>query len=667
MLKFENGIRMVNTIVLSIILFTSIIEPVHALETCETHDPINDIITVKCNTNFVKLVTEINDPTKVSLNNGELLLNTTISTGGYTTFSINYNENISWVKITNGNGIIIGGRAEIDGIRITSWDQINNTIVNQNDSNSIPRGYIYFQSSNGGRITNSDIGYLGYRGEKSYTVGISFYDSYDMIISNSRFHDNYFAFYSANSYNITIDNNEYYHNILYAIDPHTDSHDFRITNNHVHNNYKFGIIFSLRCYNFLIENNTIHDNNEGKTGISYGIFASRVSNDNIIRNNTIYNETIGIDLSQSSKNEVYDNKISNTDIGIYIRSGIEGISKDNNIHDNKIIKSKINIDILNSRGNRITNNTNSIIATMIVNFKNEEKYSTSYNYYRIKSFLNKIFSVNYSDNITNIVNNSIELRTNYSKDSITIEPETRKNSTVIITFDDGSRTVYDNAFPILKANNQKAVSYIITGRTDRSDRNVPRKYMNWSETKLLYDSGWDISSHGVSHIDLRSANDLQLNFELNKSQSNLISKGFVRSAKFFAYPFGGVDNRVVNATKANGYLAARISGEQKLLQKINLSENNNSLYEMNPFEVFNNTPIIDIKNAINETIKQNNTIILEYHIITPDENAAQATQTSLSNFKIISDYIASRKADISIITMSEYYDSLMLQNKNVSK
>ena len=90
------------------------------------------------------------------------------------------------------------------------------------------------------------------------------------------FHDIYFAFYSSGSNNITIDNNEYYHNLLYAIDPHTDSYDFKITNNHVHHNYKFGIIFSLICSGFLVENNTIHDNNEGKTDLSYGIFFSRM-------------------------------------------------------------------------------------------------------------------------------------------------------------------------------------------------------------------------------------------------------------------------------------------------------------------------------------------------------------------------------------------------------
>ena len=53
--------------------------------------------------------------------------------------------------------------------------------------------------------------------------------------------------------------------------------------------------------------------------ISVMVFSSlECSDHNIARNNLIYNETIGIDLSQSSYNEVYGNKIYGTTRGIYL-------------------------------------------------------------------------------------------------------------------------------------------------------------------------------------------------------------------------------------------------------------------------------------------------------------------------------------------------------------
>lgn len=651
-------------ITISILFFLIILTTfAQAIETCNVYDPVKDIVSVKCSINFIQLANEINDPSKIAnLGNGEWLLNTNISTVGYTTFSISSKDgNISWLKIANGHGIVIGGRGEIDGVKITSWDTINNTIITEDKKKSIPRGYIYFKNSNGGFINNSDIGYLGYKKlDIKGIAGVSFYDSHDVILYNNKFHDIYFAFYSSESHNITIDNNEYYHNLLYAIDPHTDSDNFTIKNNHVHNNYKFGIIFSLRCTNFLVENNTIHDNNEGKT-ISYGIFFSRMSDNNTARNNIIYNESIGIDLSQSSNNEVYNNKISNTIRGIYIRSGEESIAANNYIHDNEISKTKINMDIIDSRGNAIVNNSNTVYGSIITELDNELTFSPYYIYDKLKSFLSSIFGLN---NNTNYVNNS----SNNSKDNISIsnnsvESEPIKNSTVIISFDDGSRSVYDNAFPIMKANNQKGVVYIVTSRPDKNSRG----YMNWSVLREMYNAGWDVSSHTVNHVNLKDVDDIRLNYELNTSRETLISQGFEKSARFIAYPYGGYDDNVVNATKANGYATGRTTMKKNPSGEVNLLKNEKALYTLSPLELHNFTTIQEVENAINKTINNKTNLILVYHIIKPDDNTTLDTYTALTNFKIISDYIASRKDDISVITMSEYYDSLVAKSQNISK
>lgn len=643
------------SIMLSIILFSSFI-PIRAnassIETCETYDAANDILAVKCNMNFIQLSSELNDTSKISyLGNGEWLLNTTIVTDIYTTFSINSeNENVKWIKITNNHGIIIGGRGEINRIKITSWDTTGNTTVGQNRNRTIPRGYISFRSSYGGFVNNSDIGYLGYK-TILFTKGISgvsFDDSHDIILFNNKFHDNYFAFYSKKSYNITIDNNEYYDNILYAIDPHSGSYGIKIINNSVHDNYKFGIIISLKCSNFTIENNTIHDNNKGNT-ISYGIFFSRISDANVARNNTIYNESVGIIVSQSSNNDIYNNRISNTTRGLYVRSGAEAMSTDNFIHDNVITDTGLNIDIVNARGNIYKNNTNSFYGIMKTEFDNY-KYTPSYFYKKVTcSIISGEKCVS-----TNVTKQEIEKVVQGVTNGNYVKPSQIKNSTVIITFDDGSKTVYDNAFPTLKKNNQRAVAYVVASRPGKSSNN----YMNWSDLTKLYNLGWDISSHTVNHVDLTTLSDLRLIYELKESRNILMSHGFTRSDKFIAYPFGSYNEKVVKAVKENGYAMGRT------IERQNISSKENYLYTTKVFELHNDTSIAATKNAINETIRYNGNLILVYHMIVPDEYMTQTTQVKKSDFKIISDYIASRNDDISVITMSEYYDSIVQKQDN---
>ena len=62
------------------------------------------------------------------------------------------------------------------------------------------------------------------------------------------------AFYSAGSRNVTIDdNNEYHDNYMYAIDPHSSTSDVNTTNNYyIHHNRYDAIICSEDCSNLLI-------------------------------------------------------------------------------------------------------------------------------------------------------------------------------------------------------------------------------------------------------------------------------------------------------------------------------------------------------------------------------------------------------------------------------
>ena len=107
-----NFMRVAIFIIIFLTIFAINSYQAYALETCNTYDPVNDILTVKCDINFIQLANEVNDPSKIAyLGNGEWLLDTTITTVAYTTFRIDTRDgDLKWLKIAGDYGIIIGGR-----------------------------------------------------------------------------------------------------------------------------------------------------------------------------------------------------------------------------------------------------------------------------------------------------------------------------------------------------------------------------------------------------------------------------------------------------------------------------------------------------------------------------------------------------------------------------
>ncbi|HKG31675.1 MAG TPA: right-handed parallel beta-helix repeat-containing protein [Nitrososphaeraceae archaeon] len=173
-----------------------------------------------------------------------------------------------------------------------------------------------------------------------------------MEIRGSKFHHMWRAFYSTGAFNITIDGNEYHHNLNYAVDPHSGTHNINITNNWVHHN-SIGIICSVNCTNILIEGNKVENN------IRAGIFFSRNMTDSIVRNNQIYNATSGIIVSESSNNQIYNNTVeAASSEGILLFNPSEpddGLTEDNLVYNNTIFGSVTGINATRSYNNILEN------------------------------------------------------------------------------------------------------------------------------------------------------------------------------------------------------------------------------------------------------------------------------------------------------------------------
>ena len=333
---------------------------------CIDYDAAENTINIDCDyASFEDVIRTINFQSVLEKleEDGEYLLKANLRVADSGTFEMNSNadDNLQYLKIAGENGIIVHGRVLINGVKITSWNASSDDVVQQDSEGSVRRGYIQFDASEDSEIINSEFAYLGYnehgkRGFDLHGEGASRFGygpSRDMVIRDSTFHHMWRAFYSTGAYNITIDGNEFHHNLNYAVDPHSGTHDMNITNNWVHHN-PIGIICSVNCTNILIEGNNVENN------IRAGIFFSRNMSDSIARNNQIYNATSGIIVSESSNNQIYDNTIeAATSEGILLFNPSEppydGLTEDNLVYNNTIISSATGISTTRSHDNILEN------------------------------------------------------------------------------------------------------------------------------------------------------------------------------------------------------------------------------------------------------------------------------------------------------------------------
>ena len=331
-------------------------------EVCIDYEAEENTIAVNCNASFLDVVQAINDPEILEQeDDGQYILNANLEVADGVTLAMTSNEDgLQYLKITGANGIIVQGRIEISGIKITSWDTETDSPVSQIETGSVPRTFINLRVSEGGFIENSEIAYIGY--DSPPRRGIDLGEStggpsHDFAVRNSAIHDNWMGFYSAGAYNITIDGNEFFNNILYGIDPHTSTHNMTVSNNKIYNNQGIAVICSLDCYNIVYERNEVYNNAES------GLMFSRATHDSIIRNNLIYNQygsAYPISIFESRNNEIYGNIIRNSTTGISVHNPVEleedGMSSGNRIFNNTFDGVQNGIRALASSDNTFSGN-----------------------------------------------------------------------------------------------------------------------------------------------------------------------------------------------------------------------------------------------------------------------------------------------------------------------
>ncbi len=134
---------------------------------------------------------------------------------------------------------------------------------------------------------------------------------------------------------------------------------------------------------------------------------------------------------------------------------------------------------------------------------------------------------------------------------------------IVITFDDGNIGVYENAFPIMQSYNFPGVFYIVASRI----RDV-EGFVNVEQINEMADAGWEIGSHSFTHQDITQNHDIA-DYEIRQSKITLEAALGV-DINTFAYPFGEIDDLVIQVTINSLYRAGMGLGLSKTHTLYNL-------------------------------------------------------------------------------------------------
>jgi peptidoglycan/xylan/chitin deacetylase (PgdA/CDA1 family) len=120
---------------------------------------------------------------------------------------------------------------------------------------------------------------------------------------------------------------------------------------------------------------------------------------------------------------------------------------------------------------------------------------------------------------------------------------------VVLSFDDGYRSQYTNARPVLSARRWPAVLNLDLSNLHDTWSLSPRT------VRGLIAAGWEIDAHSLTHADLRYLDAASLRREVAGSRVE-IRRRFGRPADFFCYPAGLYTARVIASVRAAGFLGA---------------------------------------------------------------------------------------------------------------
>lgn len=145
---------------------------------------------------------------------------------------------------------------------------------------------------------------------------------------------------------------------------------------------------------------------------------------------------------------------------------------------------------------------------------------------------------------------------------------------VIVSFDDGFRSVYENAAPIMETYGIRGNVYLPTAYIGNDSH-----FMDWDMVQKLQEGSFEMQAHTHNHVDVRTLDEQALQEQIQASDELFREKlGYLPRA--FCLPFGTYDSASIKKIRNTGrydyilgsyYGNLRIGKKDRVLPRIGIS------------------------------------------------------------------------------------------------
>jgi peptidoglycan/xylan/chitin deacetylase (PgdA/CDA1 family) len=118
---------------------------------------------------------------------------------------------------------------------------------------------------------------------------------------------------------------------------------------------------------------------------------------------------------------------------------------------------------------------------------------------------------------------------------------------VVLTFDNGYASQYENALPILKR-----LGWVGNENIQLSGLPPSQGGLTDAQVRALVAAGWELDTQGISHADLIALDAAQLKYQVATAR-HILQKRYGVPVNWFCYPSGHYDSTVIDEVKAAGY------------------------------------------------------------------------------------------------------------------
>ncbi|MFD1066698.1 polysaccharide deacetylase family protein [Oceanobacillus locisalsi] len=226
---------------------------------------------------------------------------------------------------------------------------------------------------------------------------------------------------------------------------------------------------------------------------------------------------------------------------------------------------------------------------------------------------------------------------------------------IAFTIDDGNLTDYITAYPLFNQKGIKGTSYLVNKWVDSNDN----RFLNRDMIHEMYENGWDFQCHTANHnhfTDYATDQEIRNEFIINNQSFADLS---LPHPEHHAYPFGDYNRRVIDiglqyrkSLRATGMTSGIGYNEY---DRPNYGALNARSIDIGASEI---SRLTEIKNVIDETVKNNGALILYMHQV--KDNPDDQYQAQLSVVTEIIDYALTyiNSGKLQSVTHSELFETI---------